>query len=175
MQVYLGETMEQCVITTVTGPFSADVLTKLAHTSRALGAKWLTTKIIRVDRQFCAMMKTIVDAENLNPLKSLLANSFPTLTFVHASCNENSNEMAQTKIIIFDCSDRAGLTQDINQVLNSLNIDILQQENHRIMVAGVSETVYRAKIIVQLPEIVSNSDVIGQLNLLADQARITIE
>ncbi len=74
--------MKTMFLTTILGPDSPGIIKSLAHTTRNLGGEWLTSKVIKLDDQFAAIMRVAIESSNEEKLKEELGNTFPQLQFV---------------------------------------------------------------------------------------------
>lgn len=168
--------MSTCFIATVSGSFSPDILSSLAELTRSHQAQWQTSKIIKLDSQFTALLKITSKLEHQDRLKQALVDTFPQLIFSY--CNSESEAAVSknsTNIkLVIDCDDRAGLTKDINQILSNLQVNVEHQESYRVAVPSIGDTVYSAQLTLNLPENVSTSDLCQQLEEIGNNIRIAI-
>ncbi|WP_434949887.1 ACT domain-containing protein [Shewanella sp. HL-SH4] len=167
--------MKHKFITTVLGALQPNLLQSLAQVSREMGASWETTKVIKLDGQFTAMMRVMISTEQELIFKQHLAQKFPQLTFVYAEFEHENLPLCTEFTLTLDCNDRAGLTHDINQILSELEASVEHQESNRVQVTSIGKTVYSAKLNLRLPENVTQALLITQLETIADNIRINIE
>ncbi|MGI2261183.1 glycine cleavage system protein R [Shewanella sp. GXUN23E] len=165
--------MQTCFICSISGPFSPHLIADLAKVTRQAGGHWLSSKIIRIEDQFCAMMKLAIDSENPEILQDQLETTFPQLLF---SFVDSSNEPTAHRAldVTLDCADRPGLTHDINSLLDGLGVIISHQENHRVAVMGSNETVYQAKLQLEVPEALADDDIVDALDGLNINHRVSL-
>lgn len=167
--------MQHKFITTVLGTLQPNLLQSLAQVSREIGASWETSKVIKLDGQFVAMMRVMIDADKATLLKQTLEQKFSQLTFVYAEFESESIHFSQECKLTLDCSDRSGLTHDINEILADLDVSVDHQECYRVQVTSLGKTVYSAKMTLRLPENVTIALLVSQLETLSDNIRIGIE
>lgn len=158
-------------ISTVVGPLGPDVLKSLAGLSRECGAEWLSSKLIMLDGQFAAMMRVCIDDDKDANLRARLEQAFPNLSFVYAPVV--ATEAGAEEIgIELDCSDRPGLTRDINDILANLGARVSQMESHRLQVTSLGRTVFNANMTVRLPGGTDVASLIAALELVEPNARV---
>ncbi|GGB72012.1 transcriptional regulator [Shewanella inventionis] len=166
--------MQHKFITTVLGTLKPNLLQSLAQVSRDMGASWETSKVIKLDGQFVAMMRVMIDADKEMALKHALEQQFSQLTFVYAEyAHEVIHNSTECKLTL-DCNDRSGLTHDMNQILNDLEVSVDHQECYRVQVTSLGKTVYSAKLTLRLPDNVTVALLVSQLETLSDNIRIEV-
>ena len=166
--------MQHRFITTVLGTLKPNQLQSLAQVSREIGASWETSKVIKLDGQFVAMMRVMIDVDKEAALKQALEQQFSQLTFVYAEYEHDSVRLSQECKLTLDCNDRSGLTHDMNQILADLEVSVDHQECYRVQVTSLGKTVYSAKLTLRLPENVTIALLISQLETLSDNIRIEV-
>jgi glycine cleavage system regulatory protein len=158
-------------ISTVVGPLGPDVLKSLATLSRECGAEWLSSKLIMLDGQFAAMMRVSIDDDKDAQLRTRLEQAFPNLSFVYAPVVAAADE-AEALTIELDCSDRPGLTRDINDILANLGIGVTQMESHRLQVTSLGRTVFNANMQLKVPAGVDTATLVAALEAVEPNARV---
>ena len=166
--------MQHKFITTVLGTLKPNLLQSLAQVSRAMGASWETSKVIKLDGQFVAMMRVMIDVDKEVALKQALEQQFAELTFVYADYAQESIPLSTECKLTLDCNDRSGLTHDMNEILNDLEISVDHQECYLVQVTSLGKTVYSAKLSLRLPQNVTVALLISQLETLSDNIRIEV-
>ncbi|AZG34699.1 MULTISPECIES: glycine cleavage system protein R [Shewanella] len=166
--------MQHKFITTVLGTLQPNLLQSLAQVSREIGASWETSKVIKLDGQFVAMMRVMIDVDKEASLKQALEQQFSQLTFVYAEFEHQSIHLSTECKLTLDCNDRSGLTHDINEILSDLDVSVDHQECYRVQVSSLGKTVYSAKMTLRLPENVTKALLVSQLETLSDNIRIDV-
>jgi glycine cleavage system regulatory protein len=166
--------MQHKFITTVLGTLQPNLLQSLAQVSREIGASWETSKVIKLDGQFVAMMRVMIDVDKEASLKQALEQQFSQLTFVYAEFEHQSIHLSTECKLTLDCNDRSGLTHDINEILSDLDVSVDHQECYRVQVSSLGKTVYSAKMTLRLPESVTKALLVSQLETLSDNIRIDV-
>jgi glycine cleavage system regulatory protein len=166
--------MQHKFITTVLGTLQPNLLQSLAQVSREIGASWETSKVIKLDGQFVAMMRVMIDVDKEASLKQALEQQFSQLTFVYAEFEHQSIHLSTECKLTLDCNDRSGLTHDINEILSDLDVSVDHQECYRVQVSSLGKTVYSAKMTLRLPDNVTKALLVSQLETLSDNIRIDV-
>ena len=178
--------MDSCFIMSVTGPFTPDIINQLAHHSRNQGATWNTSKVIRLDNQFTALMKVSIASQEEAQLRVSLKASFGQLHFsfnasVDACAEASQSTLEQAPLALstpmefeLDCADRSGLTHDIHRLLETLAIHVEHFESYRLPVVILGRNVYRAKLVLRLPESQSTENIVSELEAIESGARVSV-
>ena len=166
--------MKSTFIQTISGPDSLGIIKSLAHTTRGLGGEWLTSKVMKLNGQFAALMKVSIDQENEAALKAELEKQFPNLTFAHAEIVESKTQPAKIINLEIDCKDRPGLTKDITNILSNLDLTVENMEFNRFHVSSIGEAVFSAKLALAVPEDTSSEDLAEEIETLSDDVRVNV-
>ncbi|MBB1270905.1 glycine cleavage system protein R [Shewanella sp. SR44-3] len=175
--------MDSCFIMSVTGPFTPDIINQLAHHNRQHGARWDTSKVIRLNNHFAALMQVSIASIDKAKLTSSLLEAFPQLQLSVSACagtNQAALEQAPLTLSVpmefeLDCADRAGLTHDIHRLMETLSIHVEHFESYRVPVSILGRNVYRAKLVLRLPETQSSQSVVNELEALEAGARANVK
>jgi len=168
--------MKSNFITTVYGSVIPGIIKVLAQATRNLGGEWLTSKIIKLDGQFAAIMNVVVEEEQEKVLKSTLEQNFPRLCFVYAPVNI-SRKREETKIInlVVECIDRPGLTGDLSSILTNLDIGVEDMECKRFVMDGIGDTVFSARLTLAVPIDADSATIAGEIETLSEDVRVDIQ
>jgi len=167
--------MKSVYITTIVGEDSPQLIKSMAETTRSMGGEWLKSKVMKLDRQFAAMMKVTIEDGKEESLKAELEKTYPDLQFTYAPARTEDAEHVDTVSLTVDCEDRPGLTHDITKVLSDLNLHTENLEFHRLPVTPMGGTVYSAKMDVMLPESMSKEDLSDNLEAVSDCIRVNFD
>lgn len=165
--------MKSNYITTVYGPDIPGVIKSLALITRGHGGEWLTSKVIKSDGQFAAIMSVVIGGDREHDLKAALENDFPELTFVYAPAAMAVNNASKTIHLGVDCIDRPGLTGDLSNILINLDISIENMECKRFAMDGIGD-VFSAKLALVVPETVKSEVVAGEIEALSEDVRVNV-
>ncbi len=168
--------MNNVFISAVTGNDSSGIIKSLAETTRELGGVWVTSKVMKLDGQFIALMKVRVKPEEENDLVAALKAKYPELLFTHSEARPAPDRPAKQLKLELDCKDRSGLTKDINNTLSNLDLVVNHMEFHRLLVTTLGETVYNAKLDLTVPADTDNADLASEIEamLTADDVRVHV-
>lgn len=166
--------MKSNFITTIYGPVFPGMIKSLAETTRSLGGEWLTSKVIKLDGQFAAIMNVVV-AEELEPqLKSGLEKKFPALCFIYSAPGETPRPATKTINLMVDCIDRPGLTGDLSNILANLDIVVEDMECKRFAMDGIGATVFSARLTLSVPEAADSETIAGEIEAMSEDVRVNV-
>lgn len=167
--------MKKTFVTTVMGPAESGTIKTLAEETRKLGGEWLTTKVMKLDGQFTAMMEVAVDEDLEVLLKERLEDSFSHLEFIYSDIKEKEEPKQGKKVsLVVDCMDRAGLTRDIHNILQSLDLVVEKMDCDRLPVAALGTTVFTAKLTLAVDESVSAEAIADEIETLSEDTRVSV-
>ncbi len=166
--------MRSNFITTVYGSAIPGVIKALAQTTRSQGGEWLTSKVIKLDGQFAAIMNVVVKKELEAKLKSILEQSYPELSFVYVPAQTTRQAMSKVIKLAVDCIDRPGLTRDLSNILANLDIEVENMECKRFVMDGINETVFSAKLTLAVPEAAESEIIAGEIEALSEDVRVNV-
>lgn len=164
--------MQHPFICSVSGTFSPHLIADIAKVTRQSGGHWSSSKIIRIDEQFSAMMKVEMTSGDSNSLQEQLETTFPQLVFTFREAAAQPPQHRALGLTLH-CADRSGLTHDINTLFDGIGVTISHQENNRVAVMGSNETVYQAKLQLEVPESITDDDIAGALDSLNINHRVS--
>ncbi len=166
--------MRSNFITTVYGSDIPGIIKALAQTTRSQGGEWLTTKVIKLDGQFAAIMSVVVEEELEAGLKSELEEKYPSLHFVYAAAKTTHQEASKKINLVVDCIDRPGLTGDLSNILANLDIAVENMECKRFAMDGIHDTVFSAQFTLTVHEDVESEIIAGEIEALSEDVRVNV-
>ncbi|MCP3892205.1 MAG: transcriptional regulator [Desulfobulbaceae bacterium] len=161
-------------ITTVYGSDIPGIIKSLALSTRRHGGEWLTSKVIKLDGQFAAIMNVVVSEEREVALKESLEEKFPTLHFVYAPAQIVDLALSKTINLVVDCIDRPGLTGDLSNILANLDLSVENMECKRFDMDGIGETVFSAKLTLAVAEVVVSEVIAGEIEALSEDVQVNV-
>ncbi len=161
-------------ITTVYGSDVPGVIKALAQATRSQGGVWLTSKVIKLDGQFAAIMSVLIEKELEVKLKSALEQKFPGLSFVYAEARTTNQQMTKTINLMVECIDRPGLTGDLSNILANLDIGVENMECKRFTMDGINETVFSAQLTLTVSEATDSEIIAGEIEALSEDVRVNV-
>jgi len=165
--------MKSNYITTIHGPDMPGVIKSLALATRSFGGEWLSSKVIKADGQFAAIMNVVIVSDQELVLKSALEKEFPALTFVYSAAIAPSLNVCKTIHLGVDCIDRPGLTGDLSNILTNLDICIENMECKRFIMDGIGD-VFTAKLALVVPEAVKSEVIAGEIETLSEDVQVNV-
>jgi glycine cleavage system regulatory protein len=169
-----GGCMKSNFITTVYGPVIPGIIKVLAQATRNFGGEWLTSKIVKLDGQFAAIMHVVVEEEKERALKSNLEGKFPSLRFVYSAANTIPRGPTKTINLVVDCIDRPGLTGDLSGILANLDIGVEDMECKRFAMDGIGDTVFSARLTLSVPFDADSETIAEEIETLSEDVRVNI-
>ena len=167
--------MNAVFIQTVIGENSADVIKTLAHATRQQGGEWLSAKVSKLDGRFAALMKISIDPDKEAGLKDALKAEFPDLDFTFSPASETAAVQTTATNLTVDCTDRPGMTRDLNKLIAELGIEVEYIETHRFPVSLMGKTVYSAKLTVIMPEGMTAEQLEEEFKVICEEVRVTFD
>jgi glycine cleavage system regulatory protein len=166
--------MKSNFITTVYGPVIPGIIKVLAQATRSLGGEWLTSKVVKLDGQFAAIMNVVIEQEQEKALKSSLEQKFPSLNFVYSSPQSSPRGATKTINFVVDCIDRPGLTGDLSGILANLDIGVEDMECKRFVMDGIGDTVFSARLTLSVPFGADSKIIAEEIETLSEDVRVHI-
>lgn len=166
--------MKKLFITTVVGPITPGIIKSLAEVTRGFKGEWVTSKVIKLDGHFSAMMKVGIAPEAEAELKAELESKFASLRFFFDDVITEVDSASRPLHLTLDCGDRAGLTRDIVNILTNLDLVIEHMEFNRVHVTPIGQTVFSSSLNIAVPQGVSTESVVELLEGVSEDARVNI-
>jgi len=166
--------MKNVYITTVLGPDRPDIMKSLAIVTRGLGGEWLTSKVMKLDGQFTAMMKVTIEKEVEGKLKAELEEKFKDLTFIYAKAASGKEKPLETINLVVECKDRSGLTKDINSIISGNELQVDRMDFDRYEVSGIGVAVFSAKLSISVPEGTDKETIAEYFEEMPDDVRVKL-
>ncbi len=154
-------------------PATIKELTAITHEN---GGKWLISKVNFIEDQVAAVIKVNLPKENEQAVKQAFSDYKGLIVqFVDSTAAlHDKNEIFNLRI---DANDRAGIVNEITQVLDDQGIHIVDMDCHRVFVAGgggVSSSLFSAQVAVQIPTQVGIEDITNELESLSEDTRVLV-
>ncbi|RLV59160.1 hypothetical protein D5018_13545 [Parashewanella curva] len=143
--------MKVSVISTVSGLGGSNVVTELAQETRELGGHWQTSKVITLADQFTALFLVMIEEHKLADFKQAMSRRFSELSFEYSIPKMEATNFSEPISVTVHCVDRAGLTKDIHELMQGLELDVEQFSFFRAPVTMLGDSVYQANIQLRLP------------------------
>lgn len=169
--------MKTSFIVNFIGTASPSTIKRLSAITHENGGKWLISKVNFIDNQVAGVIKVEMPAVNADVVKNAFSNAENLVSQITDSDDSlhDSNEVFSLRV---DAGDRAGIVNEITQVLDSQGISILDMDCHRVFLAGgggVSSSLFTAELALKLPAEVQVEDVRKELESLSEDTRVVVE
>jgi glycine cleavage system regulatory protein len=138
------------IMVTVSGADQHHVIKTLSEKTHVLGGKWLNSKISHIDQYFAGLIKIeIVDAK-----VDQLINDFKAqqINVESARLSAFSEQKSLHLNLDIDAKDRAGLVNDISNVLNENSIKVENMECHRLGLPDISGLIFTSKFQIAVSD-----------------------
>ncbi len=169
--------MSNSFIVNFIGKGSSTTIKELTAVTHEHGGKWLISKVNFIEDQVAAVIKVELPEENHEVVKAAFTN-YPELTVQFVDSNATIHDKNQIFSLRVDANDRAGIVNEITQVLDDQGIHILDMDCHRVFVAGgggVSSSLFTAQVAIQVPEQISIEDIANELESLSEDTCVSID
>jgi glycine cleavage system regulatory protein len=169
--------MNRTFIVSFIGEATPKMLKSLATITHENGGKWLISKVHFIDEHVSAIIKVEVPAENAAYLKAAFTEQSSLIVNIN-DCDSAPIAADTTFKLRFDSSDRAGIVNDITNLLDSQNIRVLDMNCQRIFISGVegvASNLFSCNISLKVPAEIAIADVMKELESLGDDTRVMLE
>ncbi|OBT12092.1 transcriptional regulator [Vibrio sp. UCD-FRSSP16_10] len=160
------------------GTASPATIKSLSATTHENDGKWLSSKVNFIDQQVAGVIKIEAPQANVDAIKKAFTGT-DNLVCQFTDCDASLHDKGKMFSVRFNSSDKAGIVNEITQVLDAQGISILDMDCHRVFVAGagngVSASLFTAELALKLPASVTIDDVTRELESLSDDTRVVIE
>ena len=166
--------MKSIFTTVITGPDNPEILRSLASETRESGGEWLIVKAIKLDGRFAALARVTIDENLLDTLKNRLDKEFPSFNFSYHEAPEEKQPLSNTIVLEIDCLDRPGLTRDISDFMNSLDIRVENMESTRHPIGTIASTVYSTRVTLSAPRDVDGRVIAEKIEALPGDIQVNV-
>ncbi|WED20599.1 transcriptional regulator [Vibrio sp. JC009] len=168
--------MNTTFIVNFVGNASPSTIKQLAATTHENDGKWLISKVNFIENQVAAVIKIELPEENEEKVKEAF-REVPDLLVRFVEAGDTAHDKDEIYQLRFDSEDRAGVVNEITQVLDGQGISILDMDCQRVFIAsggGVSNSLFTANLAIRLPAEVSIDDVTKELESLSEDTRVIL-
>ncbi|PWI34793.1 transcriptional regulator [Vibrio albus] len=170
--------MSNSFIVNFVGKASPATIKHLSAITHENGGKWLISKVNFIEDQVAAVIKVELPKANTQIVKdAFMANEDLVVQFMDTDSTAHDKE--EIFNLRLDANDRAGVVNEITQVLDGQGIRILDMDCQRVFIAGgggggVSSSLFTANLAIQLPVEVSIEDVTKELEALSEDTKVIL-
>lgn len=159
---------------TIAGEDHPQLINQLAAKTHQLGGKWLISKIHRLDHQIVGIIKVDIPNETASQLKL----EFTRITELNARIIETPLPMPLGKFeplkLRVESSDRAGIINDITNILDDIGVEIVNIENRRLGVADLGQALFFAELMVNVPAEVNVEQLLEAVSQVDEELRVSV-
>lgn len=164
--------MKSVFIAAFVGISSPDLIKRLASVTHEEGGKWLVSKINYLDNNISAVIKIEVPTAHKKAVQDYFASQDDLLvTFTDALETIIENQHTQLKV---DAEDRAGIVNDISNILQKESVELIDMDSHRIGVPANGTSVFTATLSLKLPISTNINDLAAEIEALSNDMVVTI-
>ena len=164
--------MKSVFIAAFVGISSPDLIKRLASVTHEEGGKWLVSKINYLDNNISAVIKIEVPTAHKKAVQDYFASQDDLLvTFTDALETVIENQHTQLKV---DAEDRAGIVNDISNILQKESVELIDMDSHRIGVPANGTSVFTATLSLKLPISTNINDLAAEIEALSNDMVVTI-
>lgn len=160
------------IMVIVHGADQAHLVEVLSTKTHELGGKWLNSKIIHIDSYFAGLIKIEIASDNVDKL----IDQFKALRIHVETAKSDSHSQLKSKhfILNVDAKDRAGLVNDISEVLRENDTKIESVECHRLGVADIGGIVFTSEFKISAGDDFDKEELIRSLQTISKDLVINL-
>ncbi len=162
------------IIFTLVGKDKPKLISNLAKTVYSMGGNWLGSNFSHMAGHFAGFVHIDLPAEK-HPELIELFSQHPDLK-IHVLPGEQSQvELDRTVQIDIMGNDKAGIVQEITEVLNRFNLNIVQFDSRLQSAPNWGSKLFKAKALINVAKDFELADLREALEALANDLMVDIE
>jgi glycine cleavage system regulatory protein len=168
--------MNKTFIVNFVGKATPSTIKSFAAATHEHGGKWLISKVNFIEDQVAAVIKIDLPIENEDKVKDAIRKD-PNLLVKFTDSDTASHNVEEIFQLRLDSNDRAGIVNEITNVLDGQGINILDMDCQRVFIAGgggVSSSLFTANLSIRLPKEMAIEDVTHELESLSEDTRVIL-
>ncbi|MCC6868375.1 MAG: formyl transferase [Burkholderiales bacterium] len=170
-------TMITSVVATVVGPDRPGIVSLLAAKAQGFGANWAGSRMASLAGQFAGMVHFEVPPEHADALVAALQELESTGLKIAIEKSESAAVPEGRRLVKLELvgHDRPGIVRDLSSALAQRGVSI--EELHTEIVSGAmsAEHLFKVRAELLVPKAVSNDDLRGALEALANEMMVDVE
>nr|VVV04522.1 hypothetical protein AW0309160_01918 [Aliivibrio wodanis] len=164
--------MKSVFIAAFVGISSPDLIKRLASVTHEKGGKWLVSKVHYLDAHISAVIKIEMPAEHKKTVQDYFSSQENLLvTFTDSLETIVESQHTQLKV---DAEDRAGIVNDISNILQKESVELVDMNSHRIGIPANGSSVFTATLSLKLPLSANVNDLAAEIEALSDDMVVTV-
>jgi glycine cleavage system regulatory protein len=168
--------MKTVFVITVSGVDKPGIIDNLVEASSRLGAEVLSSKAMRLDGQMAALLKVALLENQKENFTAELSGAFTDVQFSYGQAITAADSTGRVNRInlVVDCTNRPGVQDELNEILERLALKVESMECSRCRVPGIGETVFSARCALVAPEYLKGERIAVEIETLAVGARVNV-
>lgn len=166
----------EALIITVNAPDRPGVIQALSQTVRTQGGNWTESNFSALEGRFVGIVKIEIAEEKkqalLTALEALSASGIEIC--YHSQQGTPADQANNIVALRLDANDREGIIEEITTALARANINIVDLESSCESASMVGYDLFSAEILANLPEPLTQDDLIALLEHISDDVMVTI-
>lgn len=164
--------MSATFIASLMGKNRPGLLKDLAEKTHEMGGKWLSSKVNHLDDQISALIKVALPEAQVQPLKDIF-NAEPSVCVVFSSGDAEPAASSMVEMVV-DASDRAGIVNEITQILDSECVELVDMDCQRVGVAELGRSVFTARLMLKVPSGRNGTELAEEIETISDDMVVTL-
>ncbi len=168
--------METFIVSFIGKAIPADIK-RFAAITHDNDGKWLVSKINFIEEQVAALIKIQSPKQNIQKIKDVFTSQEGLIVqFDHGGPLLTKHQ--DSYHLRFDASDRFGIVNEITHLLDNQRIRVVDMNCQRIFISGengINTNLFSANLTLKLPDNMSITDVVHELESLSEDTRVIIE
>ncbi|KAB2824443.1 transcriptional regulator [Aliivibrio sp. S4TY2] len=164
--------MKSVFIAAFVGISSPDLIKRLASVTHEEGGKWLVSKVHYLDAHISAVIKIEVPTSRKKAVQDYFSSQ-DDLIVTFSDALETIVEHQHTRLKV-DAEDRAGIVNDISNILQKESVELIDMDSHRIGVPANGSSVFTATLSLKLPISANINDLAAEIEALSEDMVVTV-
>ncbi|MBW8189600.1 hypothetical protein K0504_01015 [Neiella marina] len=164
--------MSAMFIASLMGKNRPGLLKDLAEKTHEVGGKWLTSKVNHLDDQISALIKIALPETQVQPLKDIFSAE-PAMCVVFSDGDIETAPSTLMEMVV-DANDRAGLVNEITQMLDNECVELVDMDCQRVGIAELGRSVFTARLKLKVPNGHNGEKLAEDLERIAGDMVVTV-
>ncbi len=168
--------MTTSLVVTAVGPDRPGIVNELSEAAQRVGASWAASRMANLAGQFAGMVHFEVAESRAQELeRALAALESPRLHVVIARSGAAAAPAGRRIRLELVGHDRPGIVRDLSASLAQRGVSIEELETQVASAAMSGESLFKVKALLAVPAGVSDADLRGGLEALANEMMVDLE
>jgi glycine cleavage system regulatory protein len=162
------------IIFTLVGQDKPKLISSLANTVYDMGGNWLGSNLSHMAGHFAGFVHVTLPEAKHSELIELFAKH-PDLKIHVLSGQDTSTLFERTAQIEIMGNDRAGIVQELTEILNHFNLNIIKFASSLESAPNWGNPLFKAKVLISIANDFDFDDLTGDLEAVANDLMVDIE